>query len=114
VDRLQGRSRRSSPEEGGPNKRVAKEVLDGVLGNVARRQHLGVIEDSAISLADFAEAWWKRVAHTLKPRSQERWRGILDGHLSHHFQVPCEQSLPVASRVRSSTYRPRRPTIDRE
>jgi hypothetical protein len=25
----------------GPNKRVAKEVLDGILGNVARRQYLG-------------------------------------------------------------------------
>jgi integrase len=69
----------------GPNKRVAKEVLDGILGNVARRQHLGVIEDSAISFADFAEVWWKRVAHTLKPRSQERWRGILDGHLKPSF-----------------------------
>jgi hypothetical protein len=51
----------------GPNRRVAKEVLDGLLGQVARRQHLGVIEDSAISFADFAKIWVKRVAPTLRP-----------------------------------------------
>jgi hypothetical protein len=41
----------------GPSKRVAQEVLDGILGNIARRQHLGVIEDSPISFADFADIW---------------------------------------------------------
>ena len=45
----------------GPSKRVAKEVLDGLLGNVARRVHLGVIEESAISFADFAKIWRERV-----------------------------------------------------
>jgi integrase len=69
-----------------PNKRIAKEVLDGILGNVARRQHLGVIEDSQVSFADFRELWWKRIAHTLKPRTQERWRGILDKHLKPAFR----------------------------
>jgi len=69
----------------GPSKRVAKEVLDGILGNVARRQHLGVIEDSPISFANFAEEWWKRVAHKLELRTQERWRGILDLHLKPTF-----------------------------
>jgi integrase len=69
----------------GPSKRIAKEVLDGILGNVARRQHLGFIEDSPILFADFAEVWWERIAHTLKPRSQERWRGILDKHLKPAF-----------------------------
>ena len=39
----------------GPSKRVAREVLDGILGQVARRQYLGVIEDSAISFTDFAK-----------------------------------------------------------
>jgi integrase len=68
-----------------PNKRVAQEVLDGILGNVARRVHLGVIEDSPISFADFASVWWKRVAHTLKPRTQERWQGILNKHLKPAF-----------------------------
>ncbi len=69
----------------GPSKRVAREVLDGLLGNVARRQHLGVIENSAISFADFAEEWWKRVAHTLEPRTQERWRGIIEKHFTPAF-----------------------------
>jgi hypothetical protein len=65
----------------GPSKRVANEVLDGLLGNVARHQHLGVIEDSAISFASFAEEWWKRIAHTLAPRTQERRHSIVDNHL---------------------------------
>jgi len=70
----------------GPNKRVAQEVLDGILGNVARRVYLGVIDDSPISFADFADkVWWKRVSHTLKPRTQERWEGILEKHLKPAF-----------------------------
>lgn len=69
----------------GPNKRVAQEVLDDILGKVARRVYLGVIEDSAISFADFADVWWKRVNHTLKPRTQERWDGILKKHLKPAF-----------------------------
>jgi len=69
----------------GPNKRIAKEVLDSTLGNVARRQHLGVIEDSAISFADFAKLWWERVQHTLKPRTQERFQGIVEQHLKPTF-----------------------------
>jgi hypothetical protein len=54
----------------GPNKRIAKEILDGLLGNVARRVHLGVIEDSAISFADFAEKWRERVTPMLKSRTR--------------------------------------------
>ena len=69
----------------GPSKRVANEVLDGLLGNVARRQHLGVIEDSAISFADFAKIWRERVMPTLKPRTRERWFGILDKYLLPAF-----------------------------
>jgi integrase len=69
----------------GPNKRVAKEVLDGILGNVARRAHLGIIEDSAISFADFAKIWWERVSPTLRPRSQKRWSGIVEKHLMPAF-----------------------------
>jgi integrase len=70
----------------GPSKRVAKEVLDGILGSVARRQHLGVVEDSAISFADFADIWRKRVEPTLKPRSRERWFGIVEKHLKPAFR----------------------------
>src|SRR5277367_5594216 len=69
----------------GPSKRVAKEVLDGLLGNVARRVHLGVIEDSAVSFAEFAKIWRERVTPTLKPRSRERWFGILDKYLVPAF-----------------------------
>jgi integrase len=69
----------------GPSRRIAREVLDGILGNVARRQYLGVIEDSPISFVDFAEIWWERIAHTLKPRTQERWQGILGKHLKPAF-----------------------------
>ena len=69
----------------GPSKRVAQEVLDGLLGNVARRVHLGVIEDSAISFADFAKILRERVTPMLKPRSRERWFGILDKYLVPAF-----------------------------
>jgi integrase len=69
----------------GPNQRIAKEILSGVLGNVARRVHLGVIEDSAIPFADFVKEWQRRVAPTLKPRSQERWFGIARKHLKPAF-----------------------------
>ncbi len=69
----------------GPSKRVAKEVLDGLLGNVARRVHLGVIEDSVIGFADFAKIWRERVTPTLKLRTRERWFGILDKYLIPAF-----------------------------
>src|SRR5258708_1486251 len=69
----------------GPSKRVAREVLDGILGNVARRQHLGVIEESAISFDDYGEEWKRRVEPTLKPRTRERWFASVDQHLKPAF-----------------------------
>lgn len=69
----------------GPNKRIAREVLNDLLGQVARRQHLGVIEDSKISFVDFAAEWWQRISHTLGPRTQERWLGIVQNHLKPAF-----------------------------
>ena len=69
----------------GPSKRIAQEVLDGLLGNVARRQHLGVIDDSTISFADFAKVWWERVARGLKPTTRVRWNGIREKHLAPAF-----------------------------
>ena len=69
----------------GPSKRVAKEILDDTLGKVARRQHLGIIEESPVSFAEYAKEWKSRVAPTLKPRSQERWFGIVDKHLKPAF-----------------------------
>jgi integrase len=72
-------------------------VLDGILGNVARRQHLGVVEDSLISFGDFAEQWWARIAHTLRPRTQERWHGILEKHLKPAFR--CALRIITAAEV---------------
>jgi hypothetical protein len=69
----------------GPSKRVAQEVLDGMLGNVARRQHLGIIDDSAISFADFTKVWWGRVGRSLQLSTQVRWQGIREKHLEPAF-----------------------------
>jgi integrase len=69
----------------GPNKRIAKEVLDGILGSVARREHLGVIDDSPITFSEFADVWFERIAHTLKATSQERFRGAIENHLKAAF-----------------------------
>ncbi len=84
----------------GPSKRIAQEVLDGLLGSVARRQHLGIIDDSAISFADFTNVWWERVSPALKPRSQERWLGIIDPHLKPAFPG----SLRTITRAQGESY----------
>src|SRR6202047_615238 len=70
----QGRRHRKKIDGG---KRVAEEVLAGLMGKKARREHLAIIEDSPVGFGDFCEEWWKRIKHTLEPRTQERWRGIL-------------------------------------
>ena len=70
----------------GRSKRVAREVLDGLLGNVARRQYLGVVEDSQICLADFAKTWRQRVEPHLKPRTALRWFGIIENHVKPYFK----------------------------
>jgi integrase len=67
------------------DKRIAKEILNGYLGRTAMHLHLGVIEDSPITFADFAQIWKQRVAPSLKPRSQEKWFGIIDKHLMPAF-----------------------------
>ncbi|MGA7869386.1 MAG: tyrosine-type recombinase/integrase [Candidatus Binatus sp.] len=69
----------------GPSKRVAKEVLDGILGSVARCQHLGIVAESAVSFNDFAELWKQRVTPTLRPHTQTRWFGIIENHLKPLF-----------------------------
>jgi integrase len=70
----------------GPSKRIAREVLDGLLGNVARRQYLGVVEDSQIGVADFAKIWGERVEPHLKPRTALRWFGIIENHVKPCFK----------------------------
>jgi integrase len=84
----------------GPNRRIAREVLNDALGKVARRQHLGVIDDSAISFAEFVDLWWQRVASTLRPRTQERWRGIVDQHLKQAFPG----ALRAIARAQAESY----------
>jgi hypothetical protein len=88
----------------GPNRRVAQEVLNDVLGKVARRQHLGVMADSALSFAEFAKTWWERVSGLLKPRTRERWRGILDQHLKSSFPG----ALRATTRAQAESYVSRR------
>jgi integrase len=68
-----------------PQKRIAQEVLDSILGRVARREHLGIVDDSPISFADFAAEWQKRVWHTLRERTQERFEEIVRLHLKPAF-----------------------------
>jgi integrase len=69
----------------GPSKRVAQEVLNDTLAKIARREHLGVIEDSAIGFAEFTKIWWERIAPTIKRRTKERWLGIVETHLKPAF-----------------------------
>jgi len=72
----------------GPNKRIAREVLDGYLGKIAQRVHLGIIEDSSISFAEFARAWWGRVSRGLTESTKDRWHRILDHNLNPAFAGP--------------------------
>jgi len=70
----------------GPVKRVAQEVLNEVLSKVTREERLGVIAESSISFADFAKEWLSTLRSDLKPRTVERWRGIVRKHLIPHFR----------------------------
>lgn len=70
----------------GTSKRVAQEVLNGLLGQVARRQHLGVFENSAISFTDFAKVWRGRVEPYLKPATTLRWFGMIENHFKPYFK----------------------------
>ncbi len=66
-------------------KRVATESLNDKLAKVARREHLGVVDDSASSFGDFAEEWWQRVRPGLRETTRDRWRNVLEGHLRPEF-----------------------------
>lgn len=72
----------------GPSKRVAKEVLDGMLGRVARREYLGVIDDSPIAFSEFANIWLARIGHNLKPTTRERFLGAIENHLKPRILAP--------------------------
>jgi integrase len=70
----------------GPDKRVAREALNATLTRIARKEWVGVTEDSAISFEAFARIWSDRVLPTLRPGTARRWRGILNNHLLPAFQ----------------------------
>lgn len=97
----------------GPDKRIAREVLDDILGKVARRVHLGVVEDSKISFSDFADIWKERVGPQLAKGTKVRWEGVADGLLKKAFpgslrsitvdQVEAYQRQRLDSGVSKST-----------
>jgi integrase len=68
-----------------PNKRIAKEALDNYLGKVARRVHLGVVDDSEIGFGDFMKIWWERIGPDLAISTRERWTRIVEGTLKPFF-----------------------------
>jgi len=68
------------------DKRVATEVLNDKLTKVVKREHLGVIDDTDTTFANFADVWMKRVAPTLRPRTKTHWDAILALHLKPSFK----------------------------
>src|ERR1700730_9040324 len=70
----------------GPSSRVANEVLNDILSKVAREEFLGVGQESSIAFIEFAKAWRARVERQLKPRTAERWFGIVKNHLRPAFK----------------------------
>jgi integrase len=70
----------------GPVKRVAQEVLNDVLAKVTRQERLGVVTESSIPFAEFAKEWLSSLRSDLKPRTIERRRGIVTGHLVPYFR----------------------------
>ena len=69
----------------GPDRRAAQDILKSVLGQVARREHLGIVENSKIGFGDFAEVWFGRVEGSFSPTTKARWRVILNAHLKPSF-----------------------------
>jgi integrase len=69
-----------------PDKRVTQEALNATLTKVARREWVGVVEDSKISFGAFAKLWEGRVLPTLRPGTATRWSGILKNHLLPTFK----------------------------
>src|ERR1700693_6293258 len=70
----------------GPDKKDAEKALLSYMGKVAREEHLGIIEDSDISFADFGQQWLEKITPTLKPMARRRWEGILRVHLEPFFR----------------------------
>ncbi len=77
-----------------PDKRVATEVLNDTLAKVAKREHLGVLEESKISIAEFSDVWAKRILPTLAPGTMTRWQGIVALHLKPTFRGALRSVSP--------------------
>jgi site-specific recombinase XerD len=78
------------------DKRVATETLNDKLTKVAKREHLGVLDDTGMPFAEFADLWLKRVSPTLRSRTHAYWNDIVEKHLKPEFTGPL-RSLTLAS-----------------
>lgn len=61
-------------------------MLTDISAKIVRKEFLGVVEESSISFSNFVNEWWAGLRKDLKPRTLERWRGIVDKHLKPHFR----------------------------
>src|SRR5579872_1859148 len=90
--------RRHRKQIGPVEKRVAQEIFASTLGKVARREHLGLLEESGITFEKFSEQWLDKQTH-LKPRSKDRWEEVLRLHLRPFFKGPLK--MVTAQRLES-------------
>ncbi|MFZ1886716.1 MAG: tyrosine-type recombinase/integrase [Candidatus Binataceae bacterium] len=60
-------------------------MLHSTLDKVTHRVHLGIVDDSSVAFAAFADIWLDRISPTLRPRTIERWEGIVELHLKPAF-----------------------------
>jgi len=68
-----------------PDKKTAQAILESYMGRVARQEHLGIIEDDAISFADFADEWLKKAVNKLRPNTRDKWTRLVRNHLKPFF-----------------------------
>ena len=87
------------------SKRIAQEVLAGYVGRVVRREHLGVIEDSAISFQDASSQWLGSLRADIRSTSRVRFESAVRLHLVPFFTGHLRSIKPemvrqfVAARV---------------
>ena len=68
-----------------PDKKTAQAILESYMGRFARQEHLGIIEDDAISFADFADEWLKKAVNKLRPNTRDKWTRLVRNHLKPFF-----------------------------
>jgi len=70
----------------GPSKKIAELALKEVQIKIAKREHLGIVEEKKITFSDFCNLYFKEYISTyLSPSSQERAKIILFKHLTPYF-----------------------------